>query len=82
MDLVQFSLCMLRRLPPDHSDPALAGKLQFKYTTLFRCEGPPRGAPGRSDAILQERCGQGADRGAGWEPGPGGDGISLGRITA
>ena len=35
MDLVQFSLCMLRRLPPDHPDPALAGKQQFKYTTLF-----------------------------------------------
>jgi hypothetical protein len=32
---VQFSLCMLRRLPPDHPDPAKRGKLQFMYTTLF-----------------------------------------------
>lgn len=26
---------MLRRLPPDHQDPAKRGKLQFMYTTLF-----------------------------------------------
>jgi hypothetical protein len=32
---VQFSLCMLRRLPADHLDPAKRGKLQFMYTTLF-----------------------------------------------
>ena len=32
---VQFSLCMLRRLPLDHPDPCKRGKLQFMYTTLF-----------------------------------------------
>ena len=32
---VQFSLCMLRRLPLDHPDPDKRGKLQFMYTTLF-----------------------------------------------